>query len=116
MQWTLLNQLYATRRASARTDSRCPTDICQNLRKTTKGSRPTKSAASNFARWNWFCHCPSSANVMKGLGTEWQVGHPAEIRAAEPRKQQHDWRDTDLILTPLVEERFPSLCLATEEL
>jgi hypothetical protein len=48
-------------------------------------------------------------NVMEGLGTEWQVGHPAEIRAAEPRKQQHGWRDADLILTLLVEDRFPAL-------
>ena len=36
-----------------------------------------------------------------------RIGHPAEIRAAEPRKQQHNWRDTDLILTLLVEDRFP---------
>jgi hypothetical protein len=35
------------------------------------------------------------------------VGHPATIRAAEPRKQKHDRRDVDLILKPLVEKRFP---------
>jgi hypothetical protein len=45
-----------------------------------------------------------------------RIGHPAEIRAAEPRKQQHDWRDTDLILTLLAEDRFPSLWLPTKEL
>jgi len=29
-------------------------------------------------------------NLMEELGIECLVGHPAEIRAAEPRKQKHD--------------------------
>jgi transposase len=37
-------------------------------------------------------------NLMEELGIECQVGHPATIRAAEPRKQKHDRRDADLIL------------------
>ncbi len=35
-------------------------------------------------------------NLMEELGIECQVGHPAKIRAAEPRKQKHDrmpWGD-----------------------
>src|SRR5262245_24314752 len=37
-------------------------------------------------------------NLMEELGIECRVGHPAQIRAAEPRKQKHDRRDADLIL------------------
>jgi len=43
------------------------------------------------------------------LGIECQVGHPVQIRAAEPRKQKHDRRDVDLILKLLVENRFPTI-------
>jgi len=43
-------------------------------------------------------------NLMEELGIECQVGHPAQIRAAEPRKQKHDRRDADLIRsTPLAQ-------------
>jgi transposase len=45
-------------------------------------------------------------NLMEEVGIECLVGHPAEIRAAEPRKQKHDRRDADLILKVLVENRF----------
>ena len=55
-------------------------------------------------------------NLMEELGIECLVGHPAEIRAAEPRKQKHDRRDADLLLSLLVEERFPSIWLPTKEL
>ena len=47
-------------------------------------------------------------NLMEELGMECLVGHPAQIRAAEPRKQKHDRRDADLILKLLVENRFPA--------
>src|ERR1700724_1356741 len=50
------------------------------------------------------------------VGIECQVGHPANIRAAEPRKQKHDRRDADLILKLLVENRFPSIWLPSKEL
>jgi len=49
------------------------------------------------------------------VGIECLVGHPAEIRAAEPRKQKHDRRDADLLLSLLVEERFPTIWLPTKE-
>jgi hypothetical protein len=55
-------------------------------------------------------------SLMEELGIECLVGHPAEIRAAEPRKQKHDRRDADLLLSLLVEERFPAIWLPTKEL
>jgi transposase len=42
---------------------------------------------------------------MEELGIECLVGHPAQIRAAEPRKQKHDRRDADLILTEALASR-----------
>jgi sugar phosphate isomerase/epimerase len=35
-------------------------------------------------------------SLMEELGIECLVGHPAKIRAAEPRKQKHDRRVADL--------------------
>src|SRR5215471_9115073 len=48
-------------------------------------------------------------NLMEELGIECRVGHPAKIRAAEPRKQKNDRRDARLILTLLAEKRFPAI-------
>jgi hypothetical protein len=55
-------------------------------------------------------------NLMEELGIECLVGHPATIRAAEPRKQKHDRRDAELILKLLVEGRFPAIWLPSKEL
>ena len=55
-------------------------------------------------------------DLMEELGIECQVGNPAVIRAAEPRKQKHDRRDADLILTLLLENRFPAIWLPSREL
>src|SRR6202022_416164 len=55
-------------------------------------------------------------NLMEELGIECRVGHPAEIRAAEPRKQKHDRRDADLIPKLLMENRFPAIWLPSKEL
>ncbi len=55
-------------------------------------------------------------NLMEELGIECRVGHPATIRAAEPRKQKHDRRDADLILKLLMEDRFPAIWLPSQEL
>jgi transposase len=55
-------------------------------------------------------------NLMEELGIECLVGHPAQIRAAEPRKQKHDRRDADLILKLLMEDRFPAIWLPSKEL
>src|SRR5208283_1317681 len=55
-------------------------------------------------------------NLIEELGIECRVGHPATIRAAEPRKQKNDRRDADLILKLLVENRFPAIWMPTKEL
>lgn len=53
--------------------------------------------------------------LMDELGIQCQVGHPANIRACEPRKQKHDRRDAQLLLTLLVEDRFPAIWMPTVE-
>ncbi len=53
--------------------------------------------------------------LMEELGIDCQVGHPAKIRAAEPRKQKHDRRDAALQLKLLVENRFPSIWMPPAE-
>ena len=53
--------------------------------------------------------------LMEELGIECQVGHPAKIRAAEPRKQKHDRRDAALVLQLLSENRFPSIWMPSRE-
>jgi transposase len=59
---------------------------------------------------------PWFLNLMEELGIECRVGHPAQIRAAEPRKQKHDRRDAELILKLLAENRFPAIWLPSQEL
>ncbi len=44
------------------------------------------------------------------------MGHPAKVRAAEPRKQKHDRRDAALLLKLQVENRFPSIWMPSTEL
>jgi transposase len=46
---------------------------------------------------------------------ECRVGHPAKVRAAEPRKQKHDRRDARLLLTLLAENRFPAIWMPSIE-
>jgi len=58
---------------------------------------------------------PWFLNLMEQLGIECRVGHPAQIRAAEPRKQKHDRRDAELILKLLAENRFPVIWLPNKE-
>jgi len=72
--------------------------------------RPVRVGIEATGSMMWF------VNLMEELGIECQIGHPAKIRAAEPRKQKHDRRDADLILTLLVENRFPAIWLPTKEL
>jgi transposase len=55
-------------------------------------------------------------NRIEELGSECLVGHPAEIRAAEPEKAKHNRWDADLLLSLLVENRFPAIWLPTKEL
>ena len=73
-------------------------------------SRPVCVGIEATGSMQWFL------NLMEELEIECQVGHPAKIRAAEPRKQKHDRRDADLILKLLLENRFPSIGLPSKEL
>ncbi len=54
--------------------------------------------------------------LMEELGIACRVGHPAEIRKAETRKQKHDRRDAALQLKLQVENRFPSIWMPSTEL
>jgi transposase len=72
--------------------------------------RPVRVGIEATGSMQWFL------NLMEELGIECRVGHPATIRAAEPRKQKHDRRDTELILKLLVENRFPTIWMPTQEL
>src|ERR1700732_1562089 len=72
--------------------------------------RPVRVGIEATGSMMWF------VNLMEELGIECQVGHPAKIRAAEPRKQKHDRRDADLILRLVAEDRFPAIWLPSKEL
>jgi transposase len=71
--------------------------------------RPTRVGIEATGSMQWFLE------LMEELGIECQVGHPAKIRAAEPRKQKHDRRDAALVLQLLVENRFPSIWMPSCE-
>jgi len=71
--------------------------------------RPVLVGIEATGSMHWFL------NLMDELGIECRVGHPATIRAAEPRKQKHDRRDAELILKLLVEKRFPAIWLPSKE-
>jgi len=58
---------------------------------------------------HWF------VRLLEELGIEYRVGHPAKIRAAEPRKQKNDRRDARLLLTLLAENRFPAIWMPSRE-
>ena len=66
-------------------------------------AKPVRVGIEATGSMQWF------VNLMEELGIERLVGHPAEIRAVEPRKQKHDRRDADLLLSLLVEERLKQL-------
>src|SRR5246127_3425951 len=72
--------------------------------------RPVGVGIEATGSMQWFL------NLLEELGIECLVGHPAQIRAAEPRKQKHDRRDADLILKLLAENRFPAIWLPSKEL
>src|SRR6201987_2757351 len=72
--------------------------------------RPVLVGIEATGSMHWFL------SLMEELGIECRVGHPAQIRAAEPRKQKHDRRDGDLILRLLAESRFPTIWLPSKEL
>ena len=53
--------------------------------------------------------------LLEELEIDFRIGHPAKIRAAEPRKQKNDRRDARLLLTLLVEKRFPAIWIPSRE-
>src|SRR6201987_3685174 len=71
--------------------------------------RPTHVGIEATGSMQWFLE------LMEELGIDCQVGHPAKIRAAEPRKQKHDRRDAALVLQLLIENRFPSIWMPSSE-
>jgi transposase len=72
--------------------------------------RPVRVGIEATGSMQWFL------NLMEELGIECLVGHPATIRAVEPRKQKNDRRDAELIRKLLVENRFPTIWMPTKEL
>jgi transposase len=72
--------------------------------------RPVRVGIEATGSMKWF------VNLMEELGIDCQVGHPATIRAAEPRRQKHDQRDAELLLKLLVANRFPSIWQPSKEL
>ena len=73
-------------------------------------AKPVRVGIEATGSMQWFL------NLMGELGIECLVGHPTQIRAAEPRKQKHDRRDAELILSPLAANRFPAIWLPSKEL
>ena len=71
---------------------------------------PVRAGIEATGSMKWFLQ------LMEELGIDCQVGHPATIRAAEPRRQKHDQRDAALLLKLLVENRFPSIWQPSKEL
>jgi transposase len=54
--------------------------------------------------------------LLEELGIMCRVGHPAKIRAAETRKQEHDRRDARLMLDLLIrEDDFPEIWMPSSE-
>ena len=51
--------------------------------------RPMLVGIEATGSMHWFL------NLLEELGIEGRVGHPAQIRAVEPRKQKHDRRGLD---------------------
>jgi transposase len=71
--------------------------------------KPVRVGIEATGSMHWFLE------LMEELGIECQVGHPARIRACEPRKQKHDRRDAQLLLRLLSENRFPSIWMPSLE-
>jgi transposase len=70
---------------------------------------PVRVGIEATGSMHWFL------KLMQELGMDCQVGHPAKIRAAEPRKQKHDRRDARLLLKLLAENRFPAIWMPSTE-
>ena len=71
--------------------------------------RPVRVGIEATGSMQWFLE------LMEELGVECLVGHPARIRAYEPRKQKNDRRDALLLLRLLRENSFPAIWMPSVE-
>lgn len=71
--------------------------------------RPVLVGIEATGSMHWFLR------LLEELGIDYRVGHPAKVRAAEPRKQKNDRRDARLLLRLLAENRFPSIWMPSPE-
>ncbi len=71
--------------------------------------RPVLVGIEATGSMQWFLQ------LMEELQIGCRVGHPAKIRAAEPRQQKHDRRDAQLLMQLLAENRFPTIWMPTTE-
>lgn len=71
--------------------------------------RPALVGIEATGSMQWFLE------LMEELGIECKVGHPADVRAADPRWQKHDKRDARLIYRLLEEDRFPAIWMPSVE-
>ncbi len=72
--------------------------------------RPVVVGIEATGSMGWFL------TLMEELEIPCHVGHPATIRAAEPRRQKHDRRDAALLRDLLAARRFPSVWQPSTEL
>jgi transposase len=72
--------------------------------------RPVVVGIEATGSMGWFL------TLMEELGITCHVGHPARVRAAEPRRQKHDRRDAVLLRDLLADHRFPSIWQPSTEL
>ena len=72
--------------------------------------RPVQVGIEATGSMYWFL------DLLEELRIDRQVGHPAAIRAAEPRKQKYDGRDALLLLRLQIENRFPAVWIPSKEL
>jgi len=72
--------------------------------------RPVQVGIEATGSMYWFL------DLLEELRIDRQVGHPAAIRATEPRKQKFDGRDALLLLRLQIEDRFPSIWVPSREL
>jgi transposase len=84
--------------------------VCLQRTERARLPRPVRVGIEATGSMKWFL------KLMEDLGIDCQVGHPATIRAAEPRRQKHDRRDAELLLKLLVEDRFPSIWQPSKQL
>ena len=71
--------------------------------------RPVLVGLEATGSMQWFLR------LLEELEIAFRVGHPAKVRAAEPRKQKNDRRDARFVLTLLAENRFPTIWMPSGE-